>query len=75
MEKDIFGHHGSAGRTCCKEQGDPSKIGGMPLVLEPLCLQSRAQWLPLHPSMPAPTLRLAISKKMLERNPCCREAC
>ena len=30
MGMGIFDPHGSAGSTCCKEQGDPSRIGEMP---------------------------------------------
>ena len=49
--------HDNSGSPCCKEQGGPSKVGGMPAFLDPPCLQSRVQWLPLHLSMPQRKLR------------------
>ena len=68
--RDIFDPHCSAGSTCCKEQGDPSRIGEMPPSPGLPCLQSHAQWLPSRLSMPTRKLQAAIPKKRQGPNPC-----
>ena len=70
MERDIFDPHGSAGITCYKEQGDPSRIGEMPPFPGLLCLQSHAQWLHSQLSTPTRKLQAAIPKKRQGPNPC-----
>ena len=63
MGMGIFDPHGNAGSTCCKEQGDPSRIGEMPPSPGLLCLRSHFQWLPSRQSMPKRKLTAAIPKK------------
>ena len=73
MGMGIFDPHGNAGSTCCKEQGDPSRIGERPPSSGLLCMRSHFQWLPSRPSTPTRKLPAAIPKKnqgAIEK-PCC----
>ena len=72
METGIVDLESNADRTCCKEQGDPSKIGEMPPFLELLCSQSPVRWLPSWRSVPPRKLTASMPKTKLEANgdPC-----
>ena len=73
MGMGIFDPYGNAGSTCCKEQGDPSRIGEMPPSPGLLCVRSHFQWLPSRPSAPTRKLPAAIPKRNQGaiENPCC----
>ena len=66
MGTGIFDLESNADSTCCKEQGDPSKIGEMPPFLELLCSRSPVRWLPSWRSAPPRKLTASMPKKKLE---------
>ena len=72
MESGIVDLESNADSTCCKEQGDPSKIGEMPPFLELLCSLSPVRWLPSWRSVPPRKLTASMPKTKLEANgdPC-----
>ena len=72
MESGIVDLESNADSTCCKEQGDPSKIGEMPPFLELLGSLSPVRWLPSWRSVPPRKLTASMPKTKLEANgdPC-----
>ena len=72
METGNVDLENNVGSTCCKEQGDPSKIGERPPFLELLCLLSPVRWLPSWRSVPPLKQTASMPKTKLEANadPC-----
>ena len=72
METGIVDLEIDADSTCCKEQGDPSKIGETPPFLELLCSLSPVRWLPLWRSVPPQKLTASMPRTKPEANgdPC-----
>ena len=72
MGTGIFDLESNADSTCCKEQGDPSRIGEMPPFLELLCSRSPVRRLPSWRSVPPRKLTASMPKKKLEAigDPC-----
>ena len=72
METGIVDLESNADSTCCKEQGDPSKIGETPPFLELLCSLSPVRWLLSWRSVPPRKLTASMPKTKLGANggPC-----